>query len=160
MQITLCAQTIPTKTCSKCKIEKCRSEFSKSRFYADGYRGQCKKCRASYTVEYRARDGYVPPPSSRFRSPRAKEKQAAAFRARKIKKKYGITIQEYDAMLEKQGGGCALCGKKKMRYRLAIDHCHSTGKVRGILCFRCNWALGILGDTPAGVSKALSYIQS
>ena len=65
-----------------------------------------------------------------------------------LKKKYGMTEQCYEEMLESQGGGCAICGAKKnnnprMKY-LCIDHSHKTGKVRGILCQDCNFFLGHL----------------
>lgn len=79
------------------------------------------------------------------------------------KRKYGITLDDYNAMLAAQGGHCALCEKtpedEKRFKRLNVDHCHETGRVRGILCTRCNFAIGILGDNEAGLSAALRYIR-
>lgn len=54
---------------------------------------------------------------------------------------YGITIEDYDRMLEEQGGKCAVCGKKPRKTSLAVDHNHRTGKVRGLLCFSCNYKI-------------------
>lgn len=57
-------------------------------------------------------------------------------------KLYGITQSEYELMLAQQGGVCALCGSPPKRYRLAVDHDHETGKIRGLLCTPCNRWLG------------------
>lgn len=60
-----------------------------------------------------------------------------------LKRTYGINLLDYYTMLQKQNGGCAMCGRKNSsERRLAIDHCHVTGKVRGLLCIGCNTALG------------------
>ena len=78
-----------------------------------------------------------------------------------IRRKYGITQQHYDDMLKKQNGGCAICGKTEEPdgRRLAIDHCHTTGKVRGILCNNCNNGLGSFGDNIEGITKAIQYLK-
>lgn len=82
-----------------------------------------------------------------------------------IKSTYGITLIEYEAMLEAQGGVCAICGEKetrKNRYtgicRLHIDHDHKTGEVRGLLCSSCNFALGGFRDDPEILIKAMKYL--
>lgn len=75
--------------------------------------------------------------------------------------KYGITLDQYNAMLEQQGGGCAICGAatNKNGKALFVDHCHDTGKVRGILCYRCNTGLGSFKDNAVLVAKAVSYLN-
>lgn len=70
---------------------------------------------------------------------------------------YGLTVEDYNRLLEAQQGGCALCGRTTLK--LHIDHDHDTGQVRGLLCVNCNTALGKLGDTPAGLLRALSYLR-
>jgi hypothetical protein len=77
-------------------------------------------------------------------------------RERKLKSKYGLTRQAYEALLDAHGRACAICGGKD---RLHVDHSHEDGHVRGILCGRCNPALGLLGDNIAGLERALRYLQ-
>jgi predicted HNH restriction endonuclease len=62
-------------------------------------------------------------------------------RAKHLKRTYGMTTEEYDTMLNAQGGRCAICGESPLRRRLHVDHDHETGRVRGLLCSRCNTAL-------------------
>jgi Recombination endonuclease VII len=72
-------------------------------------------------------------------------------------KRYGISPAEYDALLAKQGGACAIC-RKRSKGRLCVDHCHVTGMVRGLLCNECNSALGYLKDDQASLVAALAYL--
>ncbi len=74
-------------------------------------------------------------------------------------KMYGLTIERYEQMLEAQSGVCALCGRtNKNGYRLAVDHDHETGRVRGLLCTNCNNGLGRFKDNPGLLRKAADYI--
>lgn len=78
-----------------------------------------------------------------------------------LKKEYGITVDEYEALLASQGGLCAICSKPpddSRGYRPHVDHCHATGRVRGILCYGCNSGIGSLKDDPEIVRKALTYL--
>jgi hypothetical protein len=85
-----------------------------------------------------------------------------------MKHKYGITLERYNEILQKQGGVCAICGGLNahphrwggVTTRLTIDHCHSTGRVRGLLCGACNVAIGMLKDNPTLVQAALVYLNS
>lgn len=72
------------------------------------------------------------------------ELSKSKMRARKLKRKYGITPEQYDALFEMQAGVCALCQKSEPNRRLAVDHDHKTGAVRGLLCTACNRTLGII----------------
>lgn len=78
-------------------------------------------------------------------------------------RRYGITVDYYNSMLAKQGGGCALCGCKdsgcSKKDRLHVDHCHTTGKVRGLLCTNCNQGLGKFKDNPDRLRKAAEYLE-
>lgn len=69
---------------------------------------------------------------------------------------YGITSEQYDQMLSLQCGVCKICSKPPSRYRLAIDHCHKTGKIRGLLCAHCNGVLGTLEQI--GFEKFYGYL--
>lgn len=78
-----------------------------------------------------------------------------------LKRKYGMTVGQYDAMLETQGGGCFICGRPPREdISLPVDHDHSTGKVRGILCFCCNNALADLKEDPQLLQKAITYLAA
>lgn len=82
-------------------------------------------------------------------------------RDRCLQRLYGITLREYDLMLELQEGGCAICGMtpEKNGKRLAVDHDHETGKVRELLCSRCNKTLGTLNDDPELCDLFKWYLQ-
>ena len=81
-------------------------------------------------------------------------------------RRYGITLCDYRELNEKQDGLCAICGNKETtRHQngdikgLAVDHCHETGKVRGLLCYRCNTGIGKLMDDPKLLRKAANYLE-
>jgi hypothetical protein len=71
--------------------------------------------------------------------------------------KYGISIEEQEKMFEAQGYRCKLC--KRIPTKPSVDHCHITGKVRGILCHKCNFALGLLDDNLYLVEEAVRYLK-
>ena len=77
-----------------------------------------------------------------------------------IKSQFGITIDDYETLLEKQKGLCAICGKSNngARKYFTIDHDHETKKVRGLLCNQCNTGIGMLGDSAEIVIKAAAYL--
>jgi hypothetical protein len=83
-----------------------------------------------------------------------KAKQRTAY----FKRKYGITADEYDRLLQSQEGGCAICGENPHKYGLAVDHDHVTGRVRGLLCVSHNTALGFFKDNVALLEKAIQYL--
>ncbi len=79
-----------------------------------------------------------------------------------LKSKYGISLEDYEAMVAEQGGGCAICkqGPRGKRYSsLVVDHCHDTGIVRGLLCDHCNRGLGLFGDNPETLEAAALYLR-
>lgn len=94
------------------------------------------------------------------------ESHAEEIRDRKYQKQYGITVADYDAMLEQQDGVCAICKQPEKTTRkdgkvprLAIDHCHDSGHVRRLLCGKCNLALGLLGHDPDVLRAAADYCE-
>lgn len=79
-----------------------------------------------------------------------------------LKRRYKLTPEEFDALLGKQGGHCALChrtAKDEKKGRLNVDHCHKTGRIRGLLCTPHNRAIGNLGDDEEGLARALAYVH-
>lgn len=78
----------------------------------------------------------------------------------KMRQIFGITREQFDAQSLLQGGVCAICRRGPGKRRLAIDHCHTTGKLRGLLCERCNTGIGHLGDSPERLEIARRYLLS
>lgn len=80
-----------------------------------------------------------------------------------IVRTYNITADDYYSMLEKQNYKCAICNsdsnKNNSREKMFIDHCHETGKVRGLLCSNCNMALGLFNDDTETLNKAIAYLN-
>jgi hypothetical protein len=87
----------------------------------------------------------------------------ATYREGDLRRKYGLTLADYDALLAKQGGHCAICpaviGEVKRNRALFVDHDHATGKVRGLLCGRCNTAIGYLRDHPQYAHALVGYLM-
>jgi hypothetical protein len=78
----------------------------------------------------------------------------------RLRRDFGLTLAQYDYMLAAQGGVCAICKQKCTRHSvLSVDHCHTTGVVRGLLCASCNFAIGFLGDDPAIMRNAADYVE-
>lgn len=151
------AEGMETKTCSACKQTLSLEAFSVASNYADGYRGQCRKCRSAYSSAYSAKHGHKP--LSGIRKPA----NPAANRARKLRTKYGISPEIYEQMLCNQNGGCAICATTEpygRHNRFVVDHCHESGRVRGLLCSKCNRNLAAFGDNAAGVRRALAYLEA
>ncbi len=117
--------------------------------------------RAAYQKEWKRR----PAVAARLKTKRASAEYKQARLEEHLRRAYGITIAERDALLARQGGGCAICKKPVVFGRGFsdaghVDHCHETGKVRGILCARCNSALGKLGDSVESIRKeVLAYLE-
>jgi hypothetical protein len=89
------------------------------------------------------------------------EKNPLKRKAQRLRK-YGITIEQMEATMKKQGGACAICGEKDASRGLhfpVIDHCHGTGKFRGILCGKCNKGIGLLMDSPKLLKAAARYLE-
>lgn len=82
-----------------------------------------------------------------------------------LKRTYDITRTEYLVMLEEQNHLCKICGtegflmKNHHRMKLVVDHCHETGKIRGLLCHNCNRALGLLKDSTSSLAAAIHYLE-
>ena len=114
---------------------------------ADGTLHTCKVCKNAEQRDYRAANP---------------EKFPTVFRSKSVRwadhlwYEYRITPEEYQALINMQGGGCYLCGSPD---HLCVDHCHETEEIRGILCKSCNSAIGKLGDNEAGLLRAIAYLK-
>ncbi len=94
-----------------------------------------------------------------------RNKKQRAYYARSQRKTmlkcyYGISVEEYDALLARQNGKCAICREKPEGQTLCVDHCHATGKIRGLLCRSCNVGLGNYRDDPRRMRAAIAYLEA
>ena len=83
--------------------------------------------------------------------------------ASNLKEKFGITLEDYEVMMYSQNGCCAICGRSESEAtertkRLCVDHDHDTGKIRSLLCHKCNKALGLFRESPQLLQKAVDYL--
>jgi hypothetical protein len=86
-----------------------------------------------------------------------KDTQALRHLRHVLKARYGLTVADYERMLEEQRGVCAICGNEMDPP--CVDHDHATGKVRGLLCKSCNWILGRAKDNPDIFRRAILYLE-
>jgi hypothetical protein len=156
------ASDIKVKVCSSCKLQKAIECFSPSPAYKDGFRGQCKKCRTAYQREYEKTEAGRISMLRHKKTDGYKRRQAAIFQSKRRYARYGLSKTEFQDLLARQGGRCAICGTTEPGGKhgtFNIDHCHETGRVRGILCQRCNIALASLGDSLDGVMRFARYLR-
>lgn len=162
------------KRCSRCRVWKPLSGFGKSNDRVDGHNNKCRQCVNDYLTGWHnkpenrtKRAEYTR--RSRYGSPEARER-TKRNRLRDRCKMFGITVEQYEAMYEKQGGKCAMCAKTEEENGrlLAIDHDHSCcpdklsscGKcVRALLCSTCNTALGFY-EAELREGKCAAYLES
>ncbi len=123
-----------------------KDKEKRKKWLKDYYSRADKKAeRAAYDAKRRAAPGY-------------REKTWEQF----ILKEYGITGEEYHSLFKAQDGRCAICGihQDDLRKKLSVDHNHTTGKVRGLLCDKCNQGLGYFNDSPERLKTAIEYVKS
>jgi hypothetical protein len=114
-----------------------------------GFSSHCKECHRESTRKWRERN-------------REKEKELRRRRYDPLKgklRKYGLSISEYEALINSQDNRCAICGVEGNGEALNIDHCHETGKVRGLLCRDCNLGIGRLKDDVVLLQRAIEYLS-
>lgn len=121
---------------------------------------QCVDCRAEGVNNSRP----VKPPGPRCatHARQRREIRRSSDRARRLRAVYDISLEEYAAILEYQGGACYICRRAKgIRKALSVDHNHETGDVRGLLCTSCNKnVLGHLRDDPEALQRAIDYLKN
>ena len=143
-------QHLKIKDCSVCKKFFLNTTKYFPRRHSGNLRGECRNCKNNYIREYRAR--------TRKENP---DKYRDYYKNSNLKSNYGITLEEYNLMHEKQQGKCAICGVKdnnKIK-NLNVDHNHNTGKTRELLCKQCNTALGYVEKDLEKVEKFKMYLN-
>lgn len=165
------------KCCKRCKELKSADIFNKNKESKDGLQTWCRPCAAEYNKTRRDADidahraasraaQKANPEAARIRRQRHKDKLGDSYKRREygyhLQKQYGITVDDYEAMFKRQGGQCAICLDAKIwkrRRTLVVDHCHATGKVRGLLCNQCNTAIGHLSDCKETAMRLFQYLD-
>lgn len=143
------------KRCSVCEESKPRSHFSANRRNKDGLQYECKPCRKDMKARYLAGKTQA-------------EKDRTA--AQRLYQMYGLSVEQFLSMWDDCGGHCQICGiemhsrfvdgeKDDRSTRCNVDHCHDSGEVRGLLCTRCNTALGKMDDDTDRLQKAIDYLS-
>jgi len=144
------------KVCKKCGVEKTSSEFYKEKRVKDGLQARCIQCcKADAKAAFQ-------------RNPEPYRKRARAAydyaerRARKLMNEYGMTPENYTELFEKQNGCCAICKASESGHNVTdhflVDHDHTTGEIRGLLCSSCNLMLGKAHDNIDILSRAITYL--
>ena len=135
------------KKCRKCKVKKPLEDFTRNKSRKNGRSIYCKKCHCKSVTDYY-------------------KKNPRKLRDHNLKKKYGITIADYEKLFEDQNGTCAICDKPETRIctkgiiqSLSVDHDHNTGLIRGLLCDRCNKAIGLLYHDIDMLAKGIEYLM-
>lgn len=134
-------EPVPHKECPDCKMIKSKDEFYKIPSRSDGLAQRCVECsRRAKRVEY--------------------VKYKNKYKDNDLRKRYGITLEDYMTLIDLQDGLCAICrSPSDTNFALCVDHNHQTGEVRGLLCNRCNRALGMFGDDINVLIEAIIYLS-
>jgi len=131
------------KRCPICGVRKERSEFYKWKARRDGLTAYCKVCFLEKNEKWHGNNP---------------EESLKSRRATKRKREFGITHDDMQKMLDDQENKCKIC-ETGVDFGSAVDHCHKTGKIRGILCRKCNLGLGAFKDNIDFIEKAIKYLE-
>jgi hypothetical protein len=131
-------------------------------------RNTCLECNMVASRKYKNTEKAAAVYATRVKRLKESGEWARKNASRVLKHEYGITLVEYEMLLAKQNGVCAICQqpektldkKNNSLRRLAVDHCHTTSKIRGLLCFYCNTGIGKFGDNPQLIERAAEYVRS
>lgn len=158
------------KRCKKCGELKPLSEFYRANGTRDGLRGHCKRCEiARNKAWYRKNKERAIAHAKKWQDAnpeRVRDYQrqyridhAQQFREGHLRRVFDLTADQYQALLNAQAGGCALCGRAPQPGRsLHVDHDHKTGTIRGLLCFRCNVGIGHFREDKLRLADAIVYL--
>lgn len=155
----VCIACAQIKLCRKCQESKPLNDFFRSDRSADGYAYQCKECVRKYRRErYAGNSEAILRKNYQYRH---NKKTIDGRRERMLQQKYGLSLDQYEALLIAQDYKCKICKHEegeRGRAKLAVDHDHKTGKIRGLLCDPCNRGIGMLLDDPNIILNAYQYI--
>lgn len=162
------------KVCTRCKQDKPLDDFRRGRGYKNGIRSNCKDCDRLRLKEWRRTHPEQRKAQTKRRNEKQKKYQSGFYdpdpekraiyqlksRDAHLRRKYGITLDEYNALHDAQGGVCAGCRRVAPNGKnLCLDHDHQTGRARGLLCDDCNSTLARALDSPATLRRLADYLE-
>ena len=138
------------KHCTKCGVEKSLDQFHYDCSKRDGLRTWCKTCAAIIVRAYRLR--------LKTAGINRHDRELSST----LQRKYKISEREYNYTCQVQGNKCAICGTPQIEQnqRMAVDHIHGTNVIRGLLCIKCNMALGLFKESSIVLRKAAEYVET
>lgn len=170
-----------TKVCSKCKKEKLLSDYGKNKSGKNGLSARCKDCARKYSAQYRNSERgkevrrkyakeYQKRPiykkiitdynrSDKHKQANERYRHSARGKEIRLQREFGITLEEYAYLFQKQQGKCAICGSHPGKRSLAVDHDHETNEVRSLLCGSCNTLLGLAKERTNVLLNAILYLR-
>ena len=164
---------VPDKTCRRCKEQKPITDFPmrkakttrKGHYLRARRSSYCKECESYYgtlwskkpeNLNKRRKVSRESRKRCRQRNLTATREKERNHQRKQFLKKLGLTMTDIERMLQEQNNRCAICGVSNP---LRVDHCHKTGKVRGLLCDKCNMGIGLLQDDSNILRAAAEYIE-
>lgn len=154
---------VKTKICTKCGNECLATAkyFHRDKHTKDGLGTQCKVCRLEVQIEYsKTKKGQEALKRAQEKR-KGSKKNKLNWHKHNLKRHYGITLEEYDKLLEKQDGVCAICGGININgRRLYVDHNHRTNKIRKLLCHNCNSLIGYAKENIEILTKVIKYLEN
>ena len=144
------------KICTLCRKEKTLLEFSPRKNGRLGLDSRCKECKAELARDYSLKNKEKISQNNaewRKNNPGRYTKRSRGY----VMKRYGITTEEYDELFLIQEGRCKICSRVSEK-ALHVDHDHKTGRVRGLLCHRCNTSIGLMEESADNLKRMIEYI--
>ena len=151
-----------TKYCPKCFTVKPIGNFFKRTFPREGYQTYCKTCHNNRQKILRKDDQkwklHTNEVSLKYKK-KNKEKVKIWDKKSQLKSKFGISLSQFNEMVEKQNHKCAICENSFLNFKICVDHNHKTNKVRQLLCSQCNFGLGHFRENPQFLLNAVDYLN-
>lgn len=149
------------KFCYACKETKLKSNFYSCRSKPDKLSSECKPCNKIKSKEWAVKNKENKNEYIKKYNQKNIEQRKQTSRKYELKRTYGISLLQYELMLKAQNNSCKICliSKDSLKRDLAVDHCHKTGKIRGLLCNNCNVGIGNFKDSKELLINAIQYLS-
>lgn len=157
---------VATKVCTKCRLEKSlNDDFSKHPHTKDGRASWCRTCFGGWQKGYAKARRHNPKTRAVVlaKDKQGNDKKTPRMNANyRLKQKYGIGLEEKELVLKLQNGECKCCGSlsPKSKKGWVLDHNHTTGELRGVLCHPCNLILGMVNESKDHLHKLIVYLEA